>query len=199
MGAGTGDDTYDPARRSFDGVRLLDAITQSGHTVPTFAALIGRSPATLYRALSERPVQSTTRLAILDGLHRANARRLATPATASFGQRIPAIMVDAHGRILASTPALRTLLGYTHEELTGLNCFDITHPDDVPALAAQLHQVASGERSHAYLTKRCVTRAGDVAMWRTTALSLRPEEPTDTVVILLDPVVSPGSASGASQ
>ncbi|HEY9881644.1 MAG TPA: PAS domain S-box protein, partial [Leptolyngbyaceae cyanobacterium] len=78
---------------------------------------------------------------------------------------------DESGRFLWVNPALCHLLGYTKAELLTMNCFDITHPDDLPSPDGQgrlgLKQLAQSACS---LEKRYLRKNGEI-LWGHLTLS----------------------------
>jgi PAS domain S-box-containing protein len=48
------------------------------------------------------------------------------------------VIVDARGTMKYQSPSVERILGYTPDELVGVNAFDYIHPDDVPVVAGEL-------------------------------------------------------------
>ena len=48
------------------------------------------------------------------------------------------VIVDQTGMMIYQSPSSLRIVGYTPEELEGRNAFDFVHPDDAPAVAAEL-------------------------------------------------------------
>jgi PAS domain S-box-containing protein len=178
---------YDEETRIFSGAGLLDAITSRGWTVAQFSATIRCSRTTLHRALSEQPTHPRTVAKIREGLQRRPATRPLI-SLEGFGDRVAALLVHKDGHILSSTPALRALMGYSHEELSELLVGDLTHPQDMGRANKMLGAIFDGSRPHYYIRKRCVARDGSIHATLATAISLYPEGPPEDAVIILEPV-----------
>jgi PAS domain S-box-containing protein len=54
-------------------------------------------------------------------------------------------VVDAAGVLQFQSPSVERVLGYRPEDLTGKNCFDFVHPDDVAQSAESLVELLRGE------------------------------------------------------
>ena len=71
-------------------------------------------------------------------------------------------LLDAEGRIVASNPALRTMLGYGQEQLEGTLLTEYTHPDAVEA-DTDLHQeLVLGELDYYQVDRRYIRSDGQV-------------------------------------
>lgn len=86
---------------------------------------------------------------------------------------------DVTGKLLAITPALSKMLGYTAEELIALGPAGITHPDDLQSDLDLFMELVRGERERYRLEKRYLRKDGTV-MWGSL-----------TVVLLRDPAGEP--------
>jgi PAS domain S-box-containing protein len=117
-----------------------------------FGSMAARATAALHQhALRQAATQSARRL------EESEARYRATFEGAGIG--IAELTLD--GRWLRLNGRYCHLLGYPHDELVRLRWQDVTHPDDVATLEAQL---ASGELDFTELETRCVRKDGSV-MW----------------------------------
>ena len=68
------------------------------------------------------------------------------------------------GKLAGANPACCALLGRTAEELAGLGCHDITHPDDIAASDALVDDLLSGRVQTARVVKRFL-RPGGLLVW----------------------------------
>ncbi len=75
------------------------------------------------------------------------------------------------GRVNAN-PALAEMLGYDRAALTGLTWQQLTPPEDVAAVQAELAPLLRGERDRARFTKRYVCRDGSL-LWGDVSTTLR--------------------------
>jgi two-component system, NarL family, sensor histidine kinase UhpB len=70
------------------------------------------------------------------------------------------------------------IVGYTREELAGMNFTQFTHPDDLPADLANMARLRAGEIGHYQMEKRFIRRDGTVAWALLTVVPLwTPGEP----------------------
>lgn len=58
-------------------------------------------------------------------------------------------VLDREGKYSFNSPSYQTILGYSMEELNGLDAFSLIHPEDVPQLASEFQQVFSLKKVHA--------------------------------------------------
>lgn len=75
-------------------------------------------------------------------------------------------VVDARGNWLQVNPAFCDIVEYTESELLSRTVYSVTHPDDAPHHARMLQQVEQGTKSHYVMSKRLITKTGDV-VWIT--------------------------------
>ncbi len=80
-------------------------------------------------------------------------------------------LVDLSGRFTRVNPALCRILGRTPDELLSLSFQDITHPEDLAADMALLHETLEGKRSHYHLEKRYLKKNGQ-QVWCLLTVSL---------------------------
>jgi diguanylate cyclase (GGDEF)-like protein/PAS domain S-box-containing protein len=62
------------------------------------------------------------------------------------------------GRITEANPKLLEILGYTKDEITGLQLADITHPGDMQGTIAYLHKLGTGEIDSYSMEKRYIRK-----------------------------------------
>ena len=85
-------------------------------------------------------------------------------------------MIDAKGYAVESNTALRTMLGYSAEELQSLPFQSLSHPDDRSAGLAQNRQIAAGARDCYHLRKRLVSKSGAALPVKCTVIAVRDAE-----------------------
>lgn len=73
-------------------------------------------------------------------------------------------LIDDQGRHIATNPALSTVLGHPPEAVATMSCFDVVHPDDVPADRAGMASVLAGERA-SYVREQRVIAADGRHLW----------------------------------
>jgi diguanylate cyclase (GGDEF)-like protein/PAS domain S-box-containing protein len=71
-------------------------------------------------------------------------------------------LVDFSGRLFEVNPSLCEILGYSEDELTGLDKRHITHPEDLGRSVEQLDRLAHGDIRSYSLEKRYVRKDGQV-------------------------------------
>ncbi|HEV7562503.1 MAG TPA: PAS domain S-box protein [Solirubrobacterales bacterium] len=84
-------------------------------------------------------------------------------------------MVDLEGRWTRANPALCRLLGYSEEELRGLNFAEITHPDDLEANIEGDQRLLTGGSIDYQLEKRYIRKDGE-PVWVLLSVSLGRDE-----------------------
>jgi PAS domain S-box-containing protein len=82
--------------------------------------------------------------------------------TAFEGAIIGMCLVATDGRFLTVNRSLCDMLGYTASELTALNHFDITHPEDVERRRAWSESLLRGEPCPSSMEFRCLHRTGRI-------------------------------------
>ncbi|MFL6125042.1 putative bifunctional diguanylate cyclase/phosphodiesterase [Actinophytocola sp.] len=83
------------------------------------------------------------------------------------------MIVGLDGRLVRSNGAIGDILGYTADELTGVNLFDLVHPDTVEMLREAMRAVVEGGRERVRQSQRLLRKDGDVARISLTASLLR--------------------------
>lgn len=68
------------------------------------------------------------------------------------------VMADNLGAFVEANPAFCSMIGYSQDELRGLNLQDITHPDDLGEHQRMRREIASGTRDTFHVTKRYVAK-----------------------------------------
>ncbi len=86
------------------------------------------------------------------------------------------LLVDQSGRIARSNPAFQRMLGYSEDELDGMNIRDITYPEDLPATLALYEKMAEGGTGSGKLEKRYITKDGRIIWGRKTVTHLRDQK-----------------------
>jgi PAS domain S-box-containing protein len=71
-------------------------------------------------------------------------------------------LADQQGTVTDANDALAQLLGYSREELRGMNIDRFTHPDDLAVELVYLRQLAIGQSETYRMDKRYITRSGQV-------------------------------------
>jgi PAS domain S-box-containing protein len=135
-------------------------------------------------ALLHLPVLSATGeveqvLTPLDGLMAAAARQVESePIIAAFNHAAVGIsLVEPHtGRFLQVNPKLCEMLGYSAEELVGLTCHQVTHPQDRQIHDQQVQQLLRHEADVCHLEKRSFRKDGQSIVTKLT-ISLAPVNP----------------------
>ena len=82
-------------------------------------------------------------------------------------------IVELDGRFAQVNEALAMILGYSVDELIGMNFADITHPDDLLVDLELLAEVLAGKRSGYQMEKRYVHRAGHEVWAELTVATVR--------------------------
>jgi PAS domain S-box-containing protein len=90
----------------------------------------------------------------------------------SFG----VMMLGVDGRVFTANEACSRMLGYSADEIRGMNVLAITHPDDVDHSTAVLAAFAAGTQTSVQLEKRYVRKDGhEVTVQVNSALVTQPE------------------------
>lgn len=92
------------------------------------------------------------------------------------GAAIGIALVNMQGQPVKCNPALCKILGYTAEELCGMNFAQFTHPEDVDADMKQYRSLIAGEREQYEMTKRYVRKDGRVVWGRLTVSLVKQAE-----------------------
>lgn len=87
------------------------------------------------------------------------------------------------GEILAATPSVVELLGYTVEELKEIGILEITHPDDREADLQMFTELVAGTRDSYQLEKRYIRKDQTLLWGRLTVVLLRNESGEPVFVI----------------
>ncbi|MBJ6723880.1 PAS domain S-box protein [Geomesophilobacter sediminis] len=109
----------------------------------------------------------TDRIAVEDLLRRSESRFRSTFESAGIG----IALISPKGYPIQTNPALRLLLGYGEEELTGRSFFELDHPDDREADLALFREVMEGRRERYLLEKRFLNKNGHL-LWARFIVSL---------------------------
>jgi PAS domain S-box-containing protein len=101
-----------------------------------------------------------------------------------FGTAATGIVMNTpDGRFITANPAYRAILGYTDDELRGIDTRDLTHPDDRPEYMAMRERMLSGEISHFTHEKRYLCAGGEVVWVSSTVSLVRDATGTPTHVV----------------
>ncbi|MGB3681197.1 MAG: PAS domain S-box protein [Rubrobacteraceae bacterium] len=92
-------------------------------------------------------------------------------------------VVDLHGKLLQTNPALQKMLGYSARELDGIHIADITHPDDAATDLSQFGDLVVGELGSYELEKRYVRKNGSLLWSRLNASLVRDHDDHPRFVI----------------
>ncbi len=82
-------------------------------------------------------------------------------------------ITDIEGHLIDSNPAVRNMLGYRVDELSGMHFADYSHPDDIAGELTLFAELVAEERDRYQMEKRYVTRTGYVFWGRLTATLVR--------------------------
>lgn len=126
----------------------------------------------------------TERKRVEDALRESEARFRAMFERTALGVSL----ADLDGRIVKANPALQQLLGYSADEIHGMNFADFTHPDDLDTNLEERARLIAGEQGHFTLEKRYVRKDGRV-IWVDLTVSLVRDaagEPTFTIGMIQD-------------
>lgn len=90
---------------------------------------------------------------------------------------------DLRGHIVESNPALQSMLGYSREELDGMNFAEFTHPEDLATDVELFGEMIVGKRDFYQIEKRHVRKDREVVWVRLTNSLVRDEvgEPKFTI------------------
>ena len=98
-------------------------------------------------------------------------------------------LLDKEGRLLASNPALQTMLGYGGEELEGRTFSQFSHQDDAQVDKDLMQEIVSGRRSHYQIQKRYIRKDGQVLWIELTASGVKrtaEDEPELVIAMVAD-------------
>ena len=97
-------------------------------------------------------------------------------------------VADLSGRLLEANESLAQLLGYSRQELLGMNIGHFTHPDDLLHERAYLKEIQAGKRDIYRMEKRYLPKAGDL-LWVDLLVTAIPDEQgkvVETIGLILD-------------
>lgn len=97
-------------------------------------------------------------------------------------------IADLNGTLLEANESLAQLLGYTQQELIGMNIGGFTHPDDLALERNYLHELQAGTRDVYRIEKRYFARSGDL-LWVDLLVTAIPDEHgnvTETIGLIID-------------
>jgi PAS domain S-box-containing protein len=160
---------------------------------PRLAKVLGRL-ATGFYTEARRSIlgeQETIRAALLTARQEAEAALWASEARfrAIFdGAAIGIGLAYMDGRISEANPALQAMLGYTVDELRGMNVTEFTHPDDSATDWELYRDLNAGQRDHFTIEKRFFRKDGQVVWCDLTSSLLRNADgqPLFTIALMED-------------
>jgi PAS domain S-box-containing protein len=126
------------------------------------------------------PVQSDGNLQVIAVVRDITERRRSEEALRQSEARFRSIfegaalgmaLVDLEGRLLVSNPRLSEILGYSTDELRGMNSLAITHPADADATSGLYQDLIEGRREVGQVEKRYIRKDGQV-IWGALTISL---------------------------
>jgi len=97
-------------------------------------------------------------------------------------------IADMTGTLLEANESMAQLLGYTLQELIGMNIGHFTHPDDLVIERAFLSELEAGTRDAYRMEKRYIARNGDL-LWVKLLVTAIPDEQgkaVETIGLVLD-------------
>jgi PAS domain S-box-containing protein len=94
-------------------------------------------------------------------------------------------LVNLHGQLIITNPALRQILGYSGEELAQLSLRELTYPEDASVDEGLLRQVIQGELSNYQAEKRFVDKTGQPVPVSLTVSRIQHAEGLSTFAVLL--------------
>ena len=89
------------------------------------------------------------------------------------------------GEVVAITPMVEEIFGYTEEEFKVVGPAGVTHPDDLQADLDLFTELVQGLRDYYQLDKRYIRKDGSLMWGRLTVVLLRDEEGTPRFVIAM--------------
>jgi len=165
------------------GMKSFALIPSSGTTGAANALML-----TSFTKEIDWDVEVVAQLSVLASVFaNAHARKLAQDAGTESELRfrhlfeeapIGCCLVDAKGHICVANAAIKKMLGYSSEELTGKAFWEITAEEDLAKSLVYFHELASGVRDFYQFEKRYLRKDGAVIWGRLTVsvLGARSEE-----------------------
>lgn len=92
------------------------------------------------------------------------------------------------GKILETNAKYGELIGYTAEELTGLDYMQLTHPEDIQEDYNNMYRINSGKIREYTINKRVIKKTGDIVWVKLTVSTLRQDGlgPEEHVALIED-------------
>ena len=99
---------------------------------------------------------------------------------------IAMVVGSTEGQVIAASPSLETVFGYTLEELRDVGgVIAMTHPDDLQKDMELFGELVAGQRDHYQLEKRYYRKDGSLMWGRLTVLLLRDSDGEPKFVIAM--------------
>ncbi|MGO8815863.1 MAG: PAS domain S-box protein [Terriglobia bacterium] len=151
---------WDEALSGYRRHRVLDWMAGTLALLLLGSVMVGIHQRVAAREFAERAKQQ-------EELRGSEERFRATFENAGVGMAL----VDLQGHPLKTNPALRQMLGYGEEELTGMAFTEFTHPDERELDWELYGELAAGKRDKYEIEKRYLKKDGGV-MWGLLVVSL---------------------------
>jgi PAS domain S-box-containing protein len=92
-------------------------------------------------------------------------------------------VLSPEGYILYATPTWLELLGYTPDEVVGINAMTLIHPDDLALVAGTLERVATAPGSSATVEYRVIHKDGSTRIFHSIGRNLLDDEAVRGIVV----------------
>ncbi|SDM66306.1 putative bifunctional diguanylate cyclase/phosphodiesterase [Allokutzneria albata] len=162
----------DSLRRSVEvlGEGLLDVLGSGADRLTSrVLALLGGLATSYTKAMRERTLHQQQQ--ITDALLRAKqeAERHLRASEARFREvftssGVGIALTDFDGRIVQANPALTEILGYSQQELAGLNLYELFQEEGSDTLRHAYRELAEGERDRFRVRRMLATKDGDAVL-----------------------------------
>jgi PAS domain S-box-containing protein len=176
-----------------DGLTFLKELRQKGKTIP-FIIFTGRgreevairalnlgadhyvnktgSPETVYGELAHAVRESIERKRAVEKLRESEARYHVLFDNMAVG----VVLVDGGGNVVSANEPECRFLGYSREELVGMNFAKYIYPDDFNIGAVLLKELVDGKRASYTIEMRYVRKDGKTVWGRSSGSAIRSED-----------------------